>query len=350
MVLDGAQQSISHSHFPELPGYLKAGDRLVFNNTRVVPARMFGKKETGGRVELLLERITGSDTALAKIRASKSPKSGQVIYPVTTSVESDVVEVVLQVTGREGEFFALQAIPSPGGSSNLAQNATGTTTCSMLELFEHYGRMPLPPYIERKAESEDMERYQTIYAQHEGAVAAPTAGLHFTESLLQQLQVTGIDSSFVTLHVGAGTFQPVRVEDLSEHEMHAERYRIDAVTADEINATRAAGGRIIAVGTTSVRTLESAARRSSGDSQSLKLAAVDDETRLFVKPGDPFYIVDGMITNFHLPESTLIMLVAAFAGTELTLAAYRDAVEASYRFYSYGDAMLVWPSASSRVA
>ena len=232
----------------------------------------------------------------------------------------------LEVTGREGEFFQLR----------LVDGDTNDSPGSMLVLFDRFGQMPLPPYIERAVESGDSDRYQTIYARHEGAVAAPTAGLHFTDELLRQLQSMGISTSFITLHVGAGTFQPVRVEDLTQHKMHAERYLIDEATATEINETRSSGGRIIAVGTTSVRTLESAARAAlnaaegAGGAQSIEIAATEDETRLFIKPGDPFLLIDGMITNFHLPESTLIMLVAAFAGTDLTLDAYREAIESGY--------------------
>ncbi len=359
MVLDGDHDGFEHTFFASLPELLKSGDRLVFNNTRVIPARLFGAKATGGRVEILLERITGDTTALVKIRSSKSPRPGQLIYPDTThasqctSAETSDAQVALEVAGRQGEFFEL----SIAGGKITSESTTGLTataaTCaagSMLELFESFGQMPLPPYIERTPGSNDADRYQTVYARHEGAVAAPTAGLHFTDKLLRQLESAGVDSSFVTLHVGAGTFQPVRVEDLSQHEMHAERYSINNETAAQINSTKAAGGRIIAVGTTSVRTLESAAARQLEQGLDTdKLLANDDETRLFIKPGDQFRLIDGMITNFHLPESTLIMLVAAFAGTEKTLAAYKEAVKRQYRFFSYGDAMLVWPSPAALV-
>lgn len=347
MVLDGASGGLDHTSFSALPELLRSGDRLVFNNTRVVPARIFGTKVSGGKVEILLERITGHDTALVKIRSSKSPRPGQVIYPNTTVVPTDreqpggETQHPLEVTGRQGEFFELHY------PNTDAYSPSGNVS-SILDLFEKFGQMPLPPYIERAPGSADADRYQTIYAQHDGAVAAPTAGLHFTESLLAALESAGIDVSFVTLHVGAGTFQPVRVEDLSQHQMHAERYRIDVKTAAEINATRAAGGRIIAVGTTSVRTLESAARRLARGENFIELSASEDETRLFIKPGDQFRLIDGMITNFHLPESTLIMLVSALAGTENTLSAYRVAVQMKYRFYSYGDAMLVWPSPTAQ--
>ena len=346
MVLNGASGALDHTSFSALPDLLKSGDRLVFNNTRVIPARLFGTKASGGKVEILLERITGCDTALVKIRASKSPRTGQLIYPNTTENTTDVSaeKGSLEVTGRQGEFFELQTVATDRDIDDAVGNSS-----AMLDLFEKHGQMPLPPYIDRVPESNDADRYQTIYAQHEGAVAAPTAGLHFTDNLLKTLKSAGIDASFVTLHVGAGTFQPVRVEDLSQHEMHAERYRIDSQAAAEINSTKAAGGRIIAVGTTSVRTLESAAARLLQQGRAVtELIACDDETRLFIKPGDRFRLIDAMITNFHLPESTLIMLVSALAGTENTLSAYREAVQKKYRFYSYGDAMLVWPSPTAQ--
>ena len=346
MVLNGASGALDHTSFSALPDLLKSGDRLVFNNTRVIPARLFGTKASGGKVEILLERITGCDTALVKIRASKSPRTGQLIYPNTTENTTDVSaeKGSLEVTGRQGEFFELQIVATDRDIDDAVGNSS-----AMLDLFEKHGQMPLPPYIDRVPESNDADRYQTIYAQHEGAVAAPTAGLHFTDNLLKTLKSAGIDASFVTLHVGAGTFQPVRVEDLSQHEMHAERYRIDSQAAAEINSTKAAGGRIIAVGTTSVRTLESAAARLLQQGRAVtELIACDDETRLFIKPGDRFRLIDAMITNFHLPESTLIMLVSALAGTENTLSAYREAVQKKYRFYSYGDAMLVWPSPTAQ--
>jgi len=345
MTLDGESGALAHARFDDLPGLLQKGDRLVFNNTRVLPARAFAKKDTGGKVELLLERVTGVATALAKIRASKSPKAGQTLWldtgeadtPATASTSQHNNKAALKVTGRDGEFYLLESLSEEG----------------IVAQFEQYGQLPLPPYIERQPEQADMARYQTIYASEDGAVAAPTAGLHFTESLLQELAAAGIESSYVTLHVGAGTFQPVRVDDLSQHEMHTERFQINQQTVDEINGTRAAGGRVIAVGTTSVRTLESACRLTQASDlnpEMYSLAPCEDETSLFLKPGDPFHIVDGMITNFHLPESTLIMLVAAYAGTQNTLNAYREAVTQGYRFYSYGDAMLVWPDPSARGA
>ena len=316
----------THRNFTDLPSLLQAGDRLVFNNTRVIPARLFGRKASGGKVEILLERFAHNSTALVKIRASKSPSAGQQIN-IHDSANDETV-AVLEVIGRQEDLFEIRC--ADGGS--------------IAEVFERVGQVPLPPYIERSPDAADAERYQTIYAAEKGAVAAPTAGLHFTPALMDELSTLGIDCSFITLHVGAGTFQPVRVDDIGQHVMHAERYSLDETVVAEIEQTRARGGRIIAVGTTSVRTLESAAREALGSDECSLLASNGiKETRLFIKPGDPFHIVDGMITNFHLPESTLLMLVCAFAGTDKTLSAYRQAVAQRYRFYSYGDAMLVWP-------
>ncbi len=326
MVLNGDSATDSHRSFTDLPALLEPGDRLVFNNTRVIPARLFGRKASGGKVEILLERLTGKEAALVKIRASKSPAAGQQLHIHSSTTDETVA--VLEVVGRQDDLFQVQ-------------RADGD---SIAEVFEGAGQVPLPPYIERSPDAQDTERYQTIYAAEKGAVAAPTAGLHFTPSLLSELSTLGIASSFITLHVGAGTFQPVRVDDIGQHVMHAERYSLDESVVAEIEHTRASGGRIIAVGTTSVRTLESAAREALGSDERLLMPSHGiKDTRLFIKPGDPFHVVDGMITNFHLPESTLLMLVCAFAGMDQTLAAYREAVAQQYRFYSYGDAMLVWP-------
>jgi len=341
MVLDGRSGALTHSKFADLPQFLKPGDRLVFNDTKVIPARLFGRKETGGKVEVFLERIIDVDTALVKLRASKSLRSGQKLLIADRAGVPDVC--TLAVEGRVDDLFRVRTMQGQAVDA----------------VFHDFGHIPLPPYIEREVDSADKESYQTVYAQHQGAVAAPTAGLHFDHQMLARLQGLGIDSSFVTLHVGAGTFQPLREDDVSDHVMHSERYVLSAETVDEIESTRAAGGRIIAVGTTSARTLEAAARAAAtatAKAASGKAHAGTDpvlaptdgvaETELFIKPGDEFRVVDAMITNFHLSESTLIMLVCAFAGTRRTLAAYRAAVEERYRFFSYGDAMLVWPQNS----
>lgn len=298
--------------FTDLPRLLCAGDLLVFNDTRVIKARLTGAKETGGRVEVLVERITDTCMALAHVRASKSPRPG------TRLRLADAFDVT--VTGRQGELFEVE-FPE-----------------SVLSLLEAHGSTPLPPYITHAATEEDDSRYQTVYARQPGAVAAPTAGLHFDEAMLERLAAQGVDSAFVTLHVGAGTFQPVRVEKLSEHVMHAERFHVSAATLEKIRRVRDAGGRIVAVGTTSVRALESAAARleeapASGD--------VEGDTRLFITPGYQFRLVDALVTNFHLPQSTLLMLVSALAGMEPIRRAYAHAVKSRYRFFSYGDAMFI---------
>lgn len=298
--------------FADLPELLAPGDLLVMNDTRVVHARLLGFKETGGHVEVLIERITGDTTALAQVRASKSPKPGARLRL------ADALDV--EVLGREGAFYALKF---PG---------------NVLKLVEQYGRLPLPPYIDRIAVNADEERYQTVYARPDvtgGSVAAPTAGLHFDLPLLERLRSRGIDIARVTLHVGAGTFQPVREQAIAKHRMHAERYQIPQETADAIAATRQRGGRVVAVGTTSLRTLEAAAQPDG----SVKVGA--GETALFVTPGYAFQLADLLITNFHLPKSTLLMLVSAFGGLEPIRAAYRYAIANGYRFFSYGDAMLI---------
>jgi len=320
---------IGHGSVRDLPALLRAGDHLVFNNTRVIPARLFGSKASGGKLEMMLERVGADGRVLAKIRASKSPKPGTIIVlagKVTASGTEDRFEA--RVIGRQDDLFELEA----AHENNEA----------LTDFIARHGEIPLPPYIERAPDQHDEERYQTVFAESPGAVAAPTAGLHFDEQLLQALQEAGITHSFITLHVGAGTFQPVRVEDPSQHVMHAERVSVDADTIDAIAAAKAAGGRIIAVGTTSVRALESAAAATG------ELAPFSGETRLFLVPGSQFHVIDAMVTNFHLPESTLLMLVASFAGLETTLEAYRQAVQERYRFFSYGDAMLVWPQRGVR--
>ena len=307
-------QQLFDRKFTELSSQLRASDLLVFNDTRVIKARFFGQKDSGGQVEVLLERIVDDQHAIAQVRASKSPKPG------TRLKLADAFEVL--VTGRagaNGEFFALETV---GG-------------ISFWELAESYGKLPLPPYIEHPAEGADEARYQTVYAREPGAVAAPTAGLHFDEAMLDSLRQQGINTAFLTLHVGAGTYQPVRVEKIAEHRMHSERFEIPQATVDAIAATRAAGGRVIAVGTTSLRSLESAGNADG------TVKSGPAETDIFITPGYRFKVVDRLITNFHLPKSTLLMLVSAFAGYDNMRAAYAHAVAERYRFFSYGDAMLL---------
>ncbi len=306
LVLDQAR--VLDQHFSDFPRFLQKNDLLVFNDTRVMAARLFGYKESGGKVEILLERLLPDDQALAQIRASKSPKPGSRI-----AVEG----IWLTVEGREGDMFVL-SIQETGFAALMAE----------------HGHMPLPPYIRRDDGSFDESRYQTVYAAREGSVAAPTAGLHFDDELLLRLQQHGVDTARVTLHVGAGTFQPVRVENLSDHVMHAEWLQVSQEVCDKITRVRDCGGRVVAVGTTSVRSLESAAAGGS-------LAPYEGDTQLFITPGYKFKVVDALLTNFHLPESTLLMLVCAFAGYDQVMAAYRHAVKQQYRFFSYGDAMFL---------
>jgi S-adenosylmethionine:tRNA ribosyltransferase-isomerase len=310
LTLDGPSGALADRTIRDLPELLQPGDLLVLNDTRVIPARLHGRKATGGRVEVLVERILDDHRLLAHVRASKSPKAG-----ATLELEGGISATV---EGREDDLFQLQ----------LASDGT------VLELLEAHGHMPLPPYIDRDDEAADRERYQTLFGQRPGAVAAPTAGLHFDEALLAAIVERGVKTAHVTLHVGAGTFQPVRVDRLDEHKMHAEWLEVSAETVEKIRATRAAGGRVVAVGTTVVRSLESAA--AGGELQPFA-----GDTRLFITPGYRFRVVDVLLTNFHLPESTLLMLVAAFGGYEAIMAAYRHAVEQGYRFFSYGDAMFI---------
>ncbi|MBT8047583.1 MAG: tRNA preQ1(34) S-adenosylmethionine ribosyltransferase-isomerase QueA [Xanthomonadales bacterium] len=307
--LSRAGGQVSDRCFRDLPGLLEAGDLLVFNNTRVIPARLFGRKETGGRIEIMLERMLNDVECMAQLRASKTPRQGSIIVLEDGSR--------MTVTGRDGSFFSLK----------LEDGA-------LAEKLETLGHMPLPPYIEREDTSDDRERYQTIYARHPGAVAAPTAGLHFDRELLGLLESRGIERAEVTLHVGAGTFQPVRCDNIEDHRMHAERLDVSDSVCEAVARTRARGGRVIAVGTTAVRSLETAAAAGA-------LAPYSGDSRIFIYPGYQFRVIDGLVTNFHLPESTLLMLVCALAGTAETLAAYRHAVAQRYRFFSYGDAMLV---------
>ncbi|MCL2657357.1 MAG: tRNA preQ1(34) S-adenosylmethionine ribosyltransferase-isomerase QueA [Betaproteobacteria bacterium] len=296
--------------FSELPNFLNRGDLLVFNDSRVLHARLFGRKATGGEIEILIERPLGEHEALAMIRASKSPKPDSLLRV------ADAFDV--KVLGRVGEFFHLR----------FPQEA------NVIDWIERYGRLPLPPYIERSAGEADEARYQTVYARNLGSVAAPTAGLHFDEALLAELAARGVRTAYVTLHVGAGTFQPVRVENLTEHKMHRECYVIPQDTVDAIAATHAAGNKVTCVGTTSLRALEAAAFDGT-------LKAGAGETELFITPGFTFHVADRLITNFHLPRSTLLMLVSAFAGQDLIRSAYAHAIANRYRFFSYGDAMLL---------
>lgn len=310
LALDGTSGVRRDLAFRDLPELLTAKDLLVFNDTRVVPARIHGVKETGGKIEILLERALDATTALVHARASKGLKPGaRVALPGGASA---------RMLEREGDLFKLEF------------------SGDVLAYFEAHGDMPLPPYVNRAPEPADRERYQTVFAREPGAVAAPTAGLHFDAPTFAALAARGVRHAFVTLHVGAGTFQPVRASDLTEHVMHEEHFAVPPATADAVNAARAAGGRVIAVGTTVVRSLETAARAGGAE-----LRACRGATRLFLKPGDPFRLVDAMVTNFHLPESTLLMLCAAFVGREPLLAAYAHAVAARYRFFSYGDAMFL---------
>ena len=318
LVLDGSTGAVSHHHFRELLDFLLPGDLLVFNDTRVIPARLWGRKATGGNVELLLERITGAQTALAHIRASKSPPAGSFVH-LSREPKGEPGPYSLLVTGREGELFCIAS----QGEQTLA------------DILQDIGHMPLPPYIERGDEAEDKERYQTVYARREGAVAAPTAGLHFTEAMLGQLDARGIRRATVTLHVGAGTFQPVREDDIENHLMHKEYIEVDEAVCAAVRETRARGGRVVAVGTTAVRCLESASLASD------EIAPLRGDTDIFIYPGYHFCSVDAMITNFHLPESTLLMLVSAFAGQAPIMAAYQQAIAQQYRFFSYGDAMFI---------
>ncbi|MEZ5609125.1 MAG: tRNA preQ1(34) S-adenosylmethionine ribosyltransferase-isomerase QueA [Rhodocyclaceae bacterium] len=306
----GEAPTLADTCFSALADLVRPGDLLVFNDTRVIHARLHGVKDSGGQVEVLIERAVGPHEALAQVRASKSPKTGSRLRL------ADAFEV--EVLGRVGEFFHLRF---PQGENLFA-------------LLERHGKLPLPPYIQRAAGEADESRYQTVFARDPGSVAAPTAGLHFDEALLERIEAHGANCAWLTLHVGAGTFQPVRVDDLGEHRMHRERYVIPQETVDAIAATRAAGGRVIAVGTTSMRALEAAA-------QDGPLEAGSGETEIFILPGFRFQIVDALITNFHLPKSTLLMLVSAFAGMDSIRRAYAHAVEARYRFFSYGDAMFI---------
>lgn len=316
LVLDGRDGRVLHRQFRALPELLQAGDLLVLNDTRVIPARLFARKQTGGEAEILIERVTGVRSALAHVRASKSPKPGSSLMLADGTA--------LLMTERHGELFVLE-FPE-----------------DVLAVLERLGHMPLPPYIDRADAEQDRERYQTVYARHPGAVAAPTAGLHFDEPMFAALRALGVRTTTVTLHVGAGTFQPVRAENVEDHRMHGELVEVGAEAVRAVQETKRAGGRVIAVGTTAVRSLESAAPSGT-------LQAWRGETGIFIYPGYRFRVVDALITNFHLPKSTLLMLVSAFAGRDHVLHAYAEAVRERYRFFSYGDAMFIpYPQPDAR--
>ena len=312
-LLQVSDHTLHDRRFSDLAELVAPGDLLVFNDTRVIKARLLGQKESGGQIEVMIERIIDARHAVAQIRASKSPKPGSRI-----TLEETITLTVTGRAGEQGEFFALE----------LADAG------DLWALIERHGRLPLPPYITHAVEGDDEMRYQTVFARHPGAVAAPTAGLHFDDAMLVRLRAQGVELAWLTLHVGAGTFQPVRVHNLTEHRMHSERFDIPQATVDAIASTRARGGRVIAVGTTSLRALEAA-------SQSGELSAGPAETSIFITPGYSFRVVDRLLTNFHLPKSTLLMLVSAFAGTDAIRAAYLHAIAQRYRFFSYGDAMLL---------
>jgi len=308
--LDADSGTIADRMFLDFPEHISEKDLLIFNDTRVIKARLFGQKASGGAVEVLVERVINDNEAFALVRASRSPKVG------STIILSEQIKV--EVIGRKDDLFHLKFL----------------SAASVLDLLEQFGSLPLPPYIAHDADETDESRYQTVYAKHAGAVAAPTAGLHFDEAMLTQLKNKGVGIAYVTLHVGAGTFQPVKVDNIAEHKMHSEVYHISDETISLIEKTRAAGGKVIAVGTTAMRALESAA-------QDGPISAGSRETDIFITPGYRFQVVDKLLTNFHLPKSTLLMLVSAFAGFHYIKNAYQHAVAQEYRFFSYGDAMLL---------
>lgn len=325
--LTRATGEIVDRQFTDIIALLRPGDLLVLNNTRVIPARLFGKKETGGAVEVLIERLINNNQAMAFVKASKSPKVGARLL-----FAGDVSATVLD---KQDGLFEL-CFSGPATAESGSENSVDA---SLLDILNKSGEIPLPPYMHRDATDFDKSRYQTVFAEHPGAVAAPTAGLHFDEDILAKIKNKGIDFSYVTLHVGAGTFQPIRVDNILDHKMHKERIEVSAETCDKINQTRKNGGRIVAVGTTVVRSLESAARAGLSDNGELKPFSGD--TDIFIYPGYQFNVVDALVTNFHLPESTLLMLVSAFASTEQIKKAYQHAIDSQYRFYSYGDAMFI---------
>jgi S-adenosylmethionine:tRNA ribosyltransferase-isomerase len=320
LCLKGADGTIEHRAFSSLLDLLQPNDLLVFNDTKVMPARLFGQKSSGGKIELLIERLIDDKLALAHMRSSRSPKPGARVWLGEGETQFEV-----EVTGRQGALFVVALC--------------GEVT--WLNVMDAVGHMPLPPYIDREDQTLDQDRYQTVYAKNLGAVAAPTAGLHFNDEMMAALKAKGVDQGYVTLHVGAGTFQPVKVDDILEHQMHSEYVELDETLCQQVRKAKAAGARVIAVGTTSVRCLETASR--GGD-----IAPFQGDTDIFIYPGYTFNCIDALITNFHLPESTLIMLVSALAGYDNTMAAYKAAVEEQYRFFSYGDAMFVEPLDAGR--
>lgn len=308
--LNGKSGQLSDDWFRDLPEFLGPDDLIILNDTRVIKARLNGEKASGGKVEVMVERVIDNHRLLAQIRASRSPKPGSRLH-IAGAFEAEVIE-------RQDDLFLLEVLsPTPA-----------------IELIDRYGNLPLPPYISHAAGQHDEERYQTVFAREPGAVAAPTAGLHFDEAMIQRLRASGIAIAYVTLHVGAGTFQPVRVDNIQEHKMHSELYSVPQATVEAIRQARDRGGKVTAVGTTVLRALESAARGA-------ELHAGSGETDIFITPGYRFQVVERLLTNFHLPKSTLLMLVSAFAGKEHIMHAYRHAIEARYRFFSYGDAMLI---------
>ena len=316
MQLNGESGVLTHGGFTDLLDFLQAGDLLVLNNTKVIPARLFGAKESGGKIEVLVERLLGERHFLAHVRSSKSPKEGARLL-----LEG---EVWATMVARHDKLFELMLDEGEAA----------------LDVLQRLGHMPLPPYIDRPDDTADRERYQTVFGEHHGAVAAPTAGLHFDQPLLNAIAAKGVNFAYITLHVGAGTFQPVKVERIEDHHMHGELVEVSAAVVDAVKATRESGGRVVAVGTTCVRSLESA----SVDGQ---IKPFNGETHIFIYPGYSFKSVDALVTNFHLSESTLLMLVSAFAGKDNVMNAYAQAIERSYRFFSYGDAMLVTPNFSA---
>ncbi|USH01892.1 tRNA preQ1(34) S-adenosylmethionine ribosyltransferase-isomerase QueA [Grimontia kaedaensis] len=315
--LNGNSGELSHKQFTDILDLVEPGDLMVFNNTRVIPARVYGRKASGGKIEVLVERMLDEKSILAHVRASKPPKPGTQLF----LGENDEFEA--EMVARHDALFEIHF------SGEQA----------VLDILNQVGHMPLPPYIDRPDEESDKERYQTVYNEKPGAVAAPTAGLHFDENILAALKKKGVETAFVTLHVGAGTFQPVRVDDINDHVMHSEYAEVPQEVVDAVLATKARGNRVIAVGTTSVRSLESAAQYSKNEGTELK--PFFNDTQIFIYPGYEWQLVDALVTNFHLPESTLIMLVSSFAGYEHVMNAYQEAVNNEYRFFSYGDAMFV---------
>lgn len=321
VVAEGGNQ---HHVFSEIINYLNPEDLLVVNNTQVIAARLFAKKASGGKLEVLIERIESDDTVLAHVRSSRSPKEGTELFIFKDEMLENDTSYKAKMLGREGALFRLQFNED------------------VLSMLEKVGHMPLPPYMQRSQENSDKLRYQTVYAKEVGAVAAPTAGLHFDDALLESVKAKGIDIAEVTLHVGAGTFQPVKVDNITEHAMHSEWLRVDEAACKKIQACKARGGKVVAVGTTSVRCLETAAQQTGS------VAPFSGETDIFIYPGFNFNVVDMLITNFHLPQSTLLMLVSAFAGKDKIDAAYKAAIEHEYRFFSYGDAMLLFNNSPTK--